>query len=109
MQISGVQIMTAEKLSRLAAFDVSDPAMPADKVYALIGQRMVDNRLGECQIFEPAHRAAFWALITDKAMPRAAEAQVGLILTDPRRTEDQKMTAILHIIASYRAITATDG
>jgi hypothetical protein len=107
MKISNIQMLQAEKLAFIAAFDVSDPALPPARVYDLIGRRIVENRLGECQIFASAHREAFWSLIADKAIPRAAERQVELILTNPRRTEDQKIAAMLHIISSYQARSTT--
>ena len=107
MQISRTQMMLAEKLAAIAAHDVSDPAMPVAQLFDVIGRRVVNNRLGECRIYDPVHRQTYGKLIADRAIPAAAAPQVGLILSDPRRTEDQKMATILHLVASYAQAPAT--
>jgi hypothetical protein len=100
IKISREQMMLAEKQKRLDAFDVSDPALPVDDVYARVAQRVVFNQLGESGIMESTNRAAFWTLLQDQTIPRHAQISVERVLSDPRRTEAAKMQAIHHILGA---------
>jgi hypothetical protein len=52
-------------------------------------------------------RAAFCILLHDPTMPQAAAPQIGLILTNLGRREDQDIAAILPIVSSYYVVCAT--
>jgi hypothetical protein len=100
IKISHEQMMLAEKQKFIAAFDVADPTLPVDDVYARIARRVVFNQLGECGIIEGTNRLAFWTLLQDHTIPHGAQGAIERVLSDPRRTEAAKMMTIQHILGA---------